>query len=401
MRTTEVERLDVYRDRDPVATLERTPSGCRFQYLPEYSGQAIARHLPVGEPIETRGDNLPPFFANLLPEGARLNALIVRAQTSPSDMFSLLVEAGIDCIGDVFAVPEGKAWQPAALYTSTRSLPKTDFRALLDEATISFGDASIPGVQEKFSVSDATISLPLSTATSSSILKLSPPSYPHLVENEHFFNGVAKACGLATPRIKLLHDIRGVSGLLIQRFDRLRSRNGVISRLHQEDGCQLCNAYPADRARLSSRLVAQAISESVTAPIPEALEFIRRYVFAYVMANADLHAKNISIYRTLSPEITRQTPCYDLICTAPYPSLLTRMTLKIDAKDDRFRVSDFVRFGDRFGVPEPIIRSSIQKLIKLYEPWIERVAELPHEPKDVQRAQNLMQDRVDSLRRDD
>jgi len=48
------------------------------------------------------GDNLPPFFAGLLPEGRRLNALISKIKTSKDDLFSLFAAVGIDCIGDIY-----------------------------------------------------------------------------------------------------------------------------------------------------------------------------------------------------------------------------------------------------------------------------------------------------------
>jgi serine/threonine-protein kinase HipA len=52
---------------------------------------------------------VPPFFAGLLPEGARLVALITRLKTSAADEFSLLVAVGGDTIGDVRVLPEGAA----------------------------------------------------------------------------------------------------------------------------------------------------------------------------------------------------------------------------------------------------------------------------------------------------
>jgi serine/threonine-protein kinase HipA len=47
------------------------------------------------------GDNLPPFFAGLLPEGRRFSALVKKLKTSEDDLFSLLAMVGTDCIGDI------------------------------------------------------------------------------------------------------------------------------------------------------------------------------------------------------------------------------------------------------------------------------------------------------------
>src|SRR5687767_14886079 len=138
MRSTEVERLSVYCDETPAGTLERTTHGCTFRYdrsfldLPRKPPMGIAFHLPYQEaPFELVGDNLPPFFANLLPEGLRLAALVARAHTSESDMFSLLVEAGPECIGDVYAVPDGEA--PIRSPLIGQPLAELDFDSLMNQ----------------------------------------------------------------------------------------------------------------------------------------------------------------------------------------------------------------------------------------------------------------------------
>ena len=103
-RATEVEVLHVWQGETLVGRLHRTPKGCRFTYS---SRGEIALTMPYREaPYITTGVNLPPFFAGLLPEGLRLQALRAHAGTSSDDLFSLLVAAGPDCIGDVFATIE-------------------------------------------------------------------------------------------------------------------------------------------------------------------------------------------------------------------------------------------------------------------------------------------------------
>lgn len=395
MRATEVERLDVFRDAERVATLERTPQGCRFQYLTGYQGGPIAFHLPVGAPLERTGDNLPPFFANLLPEGARLLALVGRAQTSMSDMFSLLIEAGPDSVGDVYAIPAGSAATTSKSLATPRNLKTLDFNLLHESALEGTGDAAIPGVQDKVSISDSTIALPLSTSGSVAILKLSPPAYPNLVENEAFFLAVAKDCGFRTPDFRVVTDIRSRTGLLVRRFDRVKTPAG-IHRIRQEDGCQLCDAYPADKGRIPMRAICESLEKFSSAGIPEIMEFVKRYAFAYLMGNADLHAKNISV--GAAGNLVRQTPMYDIVCTALYPRLLPRMTLQMDGKDDRFKIADFLHFAARFGVRAEPLEKELRRLFDRFEPWIERIATLPFETRDIDRTQNLLASRLATLR---
>jgi serine/threonine-protein kinase HipA len=50
------------------------------------------------------GDNLFPFFAGLLPEGRRFNALVRQLKTSQDDLFSIFALVGAHCVGDINTV---------------------------------------------------------------------------------------------------------------------------------------------------------------------------------------------------------------------------------------------------------------------------------------------------------
>lgn len=88
------------------ATIEKTPRGGRFSYdhgyLERVAPKPVASTLPVTLPVvDTFGTNLHSYFANLLPEGMRLDAIASRIKASREDRLSLLVAAGDDSIGDV------------------------------------------------------------------------------------------------------------------------------------------------------------------------------------------------------------------------------------------------------------------------------------------------------------
>ncbi len=94
--------------------LQRTSHGAVFEYEPSHHAaphpqwdRGIAYRLPY-EParVETLGTNVYPFFAGLLPEGLRLEALVRRVKTSRDDLLSLLVDTGADCIGDISVVKD-------------------------------------------------------------------------------------------------------------------------------------------------------------------------------------------------------------------------------------------------------------------------------------------------------
>jgi serine/threonine-protein kinase HipA len=62
------------------------------------------------------------------------------------------------------------------------------------------------------------------------------------VENEAFCLSLAIYAGLTVPRFEVIKDRDGVSGLLVERFDR-RVMDGSVYRLAQEDACQLLSSW--------------------------------------------------------------------------------------------------------------------------------------------------------------
>ena len=109
-----VVEADVYRNAERVGSIRRTETGSVFAYADDfYAAHAntpggIARHLLYrNKQTETRGYNLHPYFAGLLPEGIRLKALVRREKTSEDDMLTLLIGAGSDTVGDLSVVKPG------------------------------------------------------------------------------------------------------------------------------------------------------------------------------------------------------------------------------------------------------------------------------------------------------
>jgi serine/threonine-protein kinase HipA len=76
------------------------------------------------------------------------------------------------------------------------------------------------------------------------------------------------------------------------------------------------------------------------------LALLRLVAFSYVIANGDLHAKNISVLEVEGQ--TRLAPAYDLVSTLPYGD--DRMALELEGRDKRLRRAHFIAFGERVGV---------------------------------------------------
>lgn len=383
-----VSSANVFRDQILIGKITRTKTGSVFEYNSEFlkklgadkqeKEKGAAYHLPYSRPkIETAGVNLHPYFAGLLPEGLRLRALVQNTKTSEDDLLSLLIASGIDCIGDLSVLPEGVTSTPPKSKADINHLEETVFSDLFAQSISQkekIDEINIPGIQNK--VSAAMISFPLHGARDqhSYILKLTPPDKPKIVENEYFFLQMAKSCGLKVNEAKLVKDRNGETGLLIKRFDRIPvKRSHEVISIHQEDACQFLNRYPADKYRVALSEIAEGLS-LCSAPIVEIGKLIRLKAFSYLIANGDLHAKNISIHTSPSSNQIEMTPCYDLLTTLPYGD--QKMALKLDGKDDNLKRKNFINFGKRYDVKEPATRAILDEIYECAHLWIGRLEEI-------------------------
>lgn len=332
----------------PAATLKREPDGVTsFSYLPEYratGGLPVATTLPLSDrPVITRAGGVPTYFAGLLPEGRRLTALRRSIKASADDEFAMLLEIGSDLVGDVRVLPEG----------DDRSEPETVITLDADDAPL-FEDlladkgiidrVGLAGVQEK--VSARMISLPVTQANARYILKLSPPEYPHVVENEAFFIALAHRLRIPAVEARLVSDAKGVNGLLVRRFDRPPSGG----RLGVEDACQALDRFPADKYNVSMEQAAESLIRACAAERVAAARLFEQIYLAWLTGNGDVHAKNISILRDPAGE-WRVAPAYDLPSTALYGDMT--FALDVNGEDSDLTADDFLGLARHLDLPQP------------------------------------------------
>ena len=265
------------------------------------------------KPVRTR---LPPFFANLLPEGPLRLYLAKRAGVNDRREFFLLRVLGRDLPGAI-------------------TVQDLDSRVVLAQEGVEKGTDdkpkkplhfSLAGVQLKFSaVIEATggLTIPAEGTGGSWIVKLPSTSFESVPENEFAMMRLATTVGMNVPEIKLL-PISDVSGLpddiqemrgcafAIKRFDR--NENG--SAVHIEDFAQVFGVYPENKyEKANYRNIAEVIwAESGPEDIAE---FVRRLVFNTLIGNADMHLKNWSL---IYPDGRQAAlaPVYDFVSTIPY-----------------------------------------------------------------------------------
>lgn len=389
----DVQRADVYKAGQLAATLTRSPDGVSFSYTRDWvanAGRAVATTLPVTTtPVLAAGGAVPPYFAGLLPEGRRLSALRRSVKTSADDELSLLLAIGSDPVGDVQVVPEGLAPDRATARVTVSSFAETDFADLLDSFDIEVDRAGLAGVQDKASL--AMLSLPVARRDESFILKLNPPEFGHLVENEHFFVARAARSRVRTVRAELVHDRDGASGLVVTRFDRVSG-----TALAVEDGCQVLGLHPEAKYRVGTEALVRALSQHCAAPAPAALEFLRQLVFAYLSGNGDAHAKNFSILGDGAGRWS-PAPAYDLPSSLPYGD--TTLALPIDGRrDGNLTGARFVALGLAVGLPERAARRAVTETADAADGWLDELPQLPFDAGVITKMRRTMRHRQRLLR---
>jgi serine/threonine-protein kinase HipA len=391
-----VDSADVYKAGELAGTLRRLHDRTEFSYLPAYLDgprQPVAWSLPLGTgTFVAPAAAVPAFFAGLLPEGRRLTALRRTVGTSADDEFSLLLAVGGDTIGDVQVVPAGEL--PAGSGPVViDDFSKVVFADLFTQAIGQRPDrVALPGVQDK--VSGQMMNVPVQGRSSGYILKLNPPEFSHLVENEYFFFQAAAHTRLKLAEVELVHDRAGQPGLLVRRFDRIHE-DGTVRLLAVEDACQVLGRWPGDKYVISTEEAITGLARCCRAPGVAALELYRLLVFAYLSGNGDLHAKNLAILHDQRGE-WRVTPAYDLPSSAVYGD--RAMALPIGGRIRQQLSWAMLRtLAEAIGIPAKLAAQTIREQITAARNWTGDLDNLPYDANRIRNLRRLVAARINHI----
>lgn len=262
-------------------------------------------------------------------------------KTSLDDELTLLLAIGADVPGDVQVVPTGEApVEPPSL--ADTSLPEElDFPSLANGVDLH----GLPGVQSKASASMLTT--PLALRGKRYLLKLDPRDHPRLVENEAMHLLGARGLRIPVANCSVIRDRTGVSGLLVERFDRIRNSAGEWIRLPLEDGTQVLGLPPASKYRVSAEDVALGLSRLCKAPMVGSRNIYLQFVFAWLTGNGDLHAKNLSVLGQTGGGFA-MAPVYDVPCTLVYGD--NTLALPVAGKLKNLRARHWAEFAESLGL---------------------------------------------------
>lgn len=310
-------------------------------YLLDQKSRAISFSMPLRE--EPFGDQVVrPFFSGLLPDEGARQRLAGALGLSAGNAFGLLEVIGGECAGALSLYPAGTAPAPsgpsdAEILTSERLdeiLSRLRTRPLLggDEGI----RLSLAGAQDKLAVivDGTSVALARDGRPTTHILKPVIQALEGTVENEYFCMRLAARLKLPVPDVEIR--LGGATAfLLVERYDRTKTADGMIERLHQEDFCQALSVppelkYEAEGGPGTERSLG-LIDQACAKPVADRLQFIRMLIFHYLVGNADAHGKNYALlYGSDIPDLA---PIYDVVCTAVYPRLSKRLAMKIGGRD--------------------------------------------------------------------
>jgi serine/threonine-protein kinase HipA len=336
--------LDVYFAEIKAGVLAQNDSGAlTFTYDIDYlagHNRAISVSMPLQE--EPWPDAVThPFFSGLLPDEAARQKLAGALGISSGNVFGMLEVIGGECAGALSFYFHGEKPEPAG-ENGIEMLTRARLQEILEklrERPLLGGEEgirlSLAGAQDKLAVcvEENEIGLAKGGRPTTHILKPFIPSFDGTVENELFCLRLAARMGFNTPAVQM-GSAGNISFLLVERYDRQRHADRIISRLHQEDFCQALSVPPElkyeEEGGPGTDPCLDLVGQSTQQPAADRLTFIRTLVFHYLVGNADAHAKNYALlYTAPTPDLA---PLYDVLCTAAYPGLAKRMAMTIGGR---------------------------------------------------------------------
>ncbi len=363
------------------------PNKAALQFLVAWHGQLLGcldhdgfewRWMPRKRPApalvrESAPGKLPQFIESLLPEGWLAQILREGDQRK-------VLRGGRRYMSNVSVVPSRA--ELAALPEDILSTPldahseggrftgryRGPGRGLVEE-TFELSLARLYSQPWTPRLSGVQIKAPMSLLADGTLLPALDRAFTHVLKSagtagfetlpviEWLCLEFGRACGFEVPSAALVEMPDGMSpALLVERFD---IRRGPKDRRHLalEDFCSILNLPSSAKYDSTIERVARGLRPLSTDPAADLGILFRRAALAWLIADGDMHLKNVALLRTADAGArafasVRFAPLYDAVTTRVLPGLAgDRMALALNGKDDRLRVRDFLTMARTIGLP--------------------------------------------------
>lgn len=343
-------------------------------------------HLPLVR--QTIPGKLPPFISALLPEGWLENILKdsdernllrtgkrymsnITVSNSKKDLKQLPV--------DILSVSLSQ-FSSGGVFTGTYNGPgrdniETSFERNLANIYKSAETPRLSGVQIKapMSLDQQGILQPSANLPFTHILKpAGTGGFEYLPIVEFISLTLGKSIGFEAPEFALTQMPDGMPlALIVERFD-IRNDTSDNRLIALEDFCSLLDLMAANKYDGTIEQAGRALRGISTSPTEDLLTLLKRALFAWLIADGDMHLKNIAVLKTALPgqkafQSIRMAPIYDLVSTVIFPNLQNdTMAIKLNGKANRIKRRDFMTVAATMGLRATDAENLIEEtLIKL------------------------------------
>lgn len=177
-----------------------------------------------------------------------------------------------------------------------------------------------------------------------------------------------RAAGFDVPPAALIEMPDGMSpALVVERFD-IRRGPQDRRRLALEDFCSILDLPASAKYDGTIERMARSLRPLSTDPAADLDILFRRAIFAWLIADGDMHLKNLALLKTADAgakafTAVRFAPLYDAVTTRVFPGLGSdRMALKLNGKDDRLNAQDFLALARTIGLTASDAEAAITEL---------------------------------------
>ena len=354
-----------------------THDGFEWRWKPERrSGPALIR--------ETTPGKLPAFIESLLPEGWLAQVLHERDERDT-------LRRGRRYMSNIAIVEDRD--QLATLPADVLSTPLASFAA---DGRFTGGYAG-PGrgeIEETFEqnlarifarsetprLSGVQIKAPMSLTEDGALVPAIDQPFTHILKPagtagfdmlpivEWLCLELGRAAGFETPDAALIAMPDGMPpALVVERFDIRRGPHDQ-RRLAMEDFCSILDLPTSAKYDGTIERMARALRPLSTDPAADLNILFRRAVFAWLIADGDMHLKNLAVLKTADVgaktfTTVRFAPLYDAETTLVFPGLAgDRMALKLNGKDDRLTRQDFLNLARTIGLTVEDAEAALEAL---------------------------------------
>jgi serine/threonine-protein kinase HipA len=372
-----VKTLDVYLGGVLCGVVEQTSSGnLSFRYDEAYRITPEATPLSLSMPLVASHHpkrSVLPFLEGLLPDSAlALSAIATTFGVSPRNPFALLSHIGRDVAGALVFVPPGSDPPlPLPPLPRYRVVDDNEVGAMLRASITRYelgvdgqgapGQFSLAGAQPKivlFKSGDGW-AVPEDDTPTTHILKPVAGAMRKIDVVEYLTTSAAARLGNTVARSSLT-SIDGIDVFVSERYDRV-VRDGVVTRVHQEDLCQALAVSPGKKyqrqdggpgVRDIARLLASFPLEDDRIAAMRA--FYKAIVFNVIAGCTDAHAKNYSLL--LRGNSVTLAPLYDLVSFAAYwdgqSRIYSAMSIEGEYSIEKISPTQLITTGKLFGLDD-------------------------------------------------